>query len=160
MARPKVTIGWAEHVDLVEWGISGLPAKIDTGARTSALHVENLVQVSDTEVDFDVIVHRDRADIYVPVRATVLKWARVRSSTGVYKKRCFVRTRMKLGPVEKEIELSLVSREKMVYRMLVGRTALSRDFLVDVSKRHRLAPKGKKPRIRITKDASNENRNP
>lgn len=151
MVRPKVTIGWAEHVALLDWGISDLPAKIDTGARTSALHVEDLVQVGDSEVEFRIIVHRGRDDIYVPVRAAVLKWSRVRSSTGVYSKRCFVRTRIRLGPVEKEIDISLVSREKMVYRMLIGRSALNRDFVVDVSKRHKLTPDGHNPKPKIPK---------
>ena len=67
----------------------------------------------------------------------------MRSSTGHYTVRCFVKTRIRLGPVEKEIELSLVSRERMLYRMLLGRRALARDFLVDVSRRRVLGERVK-----------------
>jgi len=139
--RPKVVIGWAEDVDLPEWGISCLRAKVDTGARTSALHVEDLAVLADGRVRFHVVVNRKHPRKPVAVCAPVVKWGRVRSSTGHYTMRCFVKTRVRIGNVEKIIEVSLVSREKMQYRMLLGRTALGKDFLVDVSKRHALARK-------------------
>jgi hypothetical protein len=138
----KTVIGWSEHVDFPDWGIEGLHAKIDTGARSSALHVEELVPLPDNRVRFTVLASRKHDRTRVEVTAPILKWGRVRSSTGHFTTRCFVRVRMRLGPVEKDIELSLVSREKMLYRMLVGRKALERDFLVDVSHRRAL---GKRP---------------
>jgi hypothetical protein len=73
------------------------------------------------------------------VKAPVVKHGRVRSSTGHWTVRYFVKTRIRIGPVEKEIEISLVSREKMMFRMLLGRKALERDFVVDVTKRHALS---------------------
>jgi len=134
----KTIIGWSEYVSFPDWHISDLRAKVDTGARTSALHVEDLVKINSSEVEFYVITKRTGPKRRKRVRATVVKWAKVRSSTGDYRRRCFVKTRIHVGTVEKEVEISLVSREKMLFRMLLGRKALERDFVVDVSRRHEL----------------------
>ncbi len=138
MAEPpagKTVLGWTEYVDFPEWAIDGVRAKIDTGARTSALHVENLEETEDGCVTFDVVLSRKDPERRKRVRAEVVKWARVRSSTGIYRQRCFVRTAIRLGGVEKTVEVTLVSREKMMFRMLVGRKALEGDFVVDAAKR-------------------------
>lgn len=134
-AHTKEVIGWSEYVDFPDWGIEGLEAKVDTGARTSALHVENLKRLKGGRVKFDVILCNKQTHKRVPVRADVLKWGRVRSSTGEFTVRCFVRTRIRIGHIEKEIDVTLVSRQKMVFRMLIGRRALKDDFLIDVTKR-------------------------
>jgi len=131
-------IGWTEYIDFPDWDISGLKAKVDTGARTSALHVEDLVHHENGWVTFDVVLHRHRQEQRQHVRTQAVKVARVRSSTGHYTERCFVRTRIRIGRVEKEIEFSLVSRHTMLFRMLLGRTALAQDFWVDVSRRNLL----------------------
>jgi hypothetical protein len=146
----KTLIGWTEYVDLVEWDIRGLRAKVDTGARTSALHVENLRLLPSGQARFEVVLSRRHTHRRVWITAPVLKWARVRSSTGAYTLRCFVLTTIKIGAIEKQIEVSLVSRGDMLFRMLLGRKALERDFVIDVSRRHVLgrhpAKKGKNPR--------------
>jgi len=142
-------IGWTEHIDFPDWGITGLKAKVDTGARTSALHVENLTHHEDGWVTFDVMLHRHRQERRKHVRTRAIKTAPVRSSTGHHTERCFVRTRIRIGRVEKEIEVSLVSRHTMLFRMLLGRTALAHHFWVDVSRRN-LLPR----RIRSRKAAA------
>jgi hypothetical protein len=145
--QPKTIIGWSEYVDFVDWGLGQLRAKVDTGARTSALHVEDLEVLPDGRVRFHVVRSRSDRHPRVEVIAPVVKWGRVRSSTGFFRKRCFVRTRVRIGDVEKEIEISLVSREKMIFRMLLGRKALEHDFLVDVCHKHtlpRALPRGRK----------------
>lgn len=133
------TIGWTEYIDYPAWGIDGVKAKIDTGARSSALHVENLEEIDAHHVSFDVMYSRRAPYKRKRVVAKVTKWARVRSSTGHYQKRCFVRTSIKIGECERQIELSLVSREKMLFRMLLGRKALEGQFVVDVSRRNLLS---------------------
>lgn len=135
---PKTTVGRSEYIDLPEWGIHDLLAKVDTGARTSALHVEDLQRLPGNRVGFRVILSRSKKSRSVHVEADVVKWAKVRSSSGHYSMRCFVRTLAKLGDVEKEIEISLDSRDQMNYRMLLGRKALAKDFVVDVAKQHAL----------------------
>lgn len=142
----KLIIGWSEQVILPEWGIKGIRAKVDTGARTCALHVENLRKAGKGWVTFEVVIRQGKQNRIRKVRARAVKWARVRSSTGEYAERCFVKTTMRLGPVEKEIELSLVSRGEMLFRMLIGRKALEHDFVVDVTRRDVFSAKPKPPR--------------
>jgi hypothetical protein len=138
--KPKLVLGRSEFVNLTDWGITGLLAKVDTGAKTSALHVEDLAFDGNGEVRFRVILSMQRHAPSVMVTAPVIRWAKVRSSSGHFTKRCFVETTVQIGPVTKRIEISLDSREKMQYRMLLGRQALARDFLVDVAKRHGFRP--------------------
>ena len=125
-----LVIGWNEYVALPKWGITGLRAKTDTGARTSALHVENIEPVGLRRVRFDVILSRTKRERRVHVEAPITRTGRVRSSTGHYQMRYFVRTVLRIGPAEREVEMSLVDRERMIYRMLLGRSALS-GLLID-----------------------------
>lgn len=133
--HPPLRIGWSEYVDLPEWGITRLLAKADTGARSSALHVEELEELGQGRVRFRVVLHRRRRDRRVAVEARVRRRSRVRSSTGHYQQRLFVTTRLRLGPFERRIEISLVDRERMIHRMLLGRSALAGLYLVDSAHR-------------------------
>jgi hypothetical protein len=128
-------IGWTENIDLPDWGIRGLRAKVDTGALTSALHAEDIEELPRGRVRFDVILDRRKPDRRVHVRAHICRRGRVRSSTGHYTTRIFVTTRLCLGPNEHVIEISLVNRERMLHRMLLGRSALEGRYLVDASRR-------------------------
>jgi hypothetical protein len=131
-------IGLAEYVDLPEWRVLRLRAKVDTGARSSALHVENLHELSRDRVRFDVRLHRNRPERRITIEARVVRRARVRSSTGWSEMRTFVATTLRIGTVLVEAEFGLVDRQRMVYRMLIGRTALGTRFLVDPSRRYLL----------------------
>ncbi len=148
--RTQTLIGWNELVDLPDWSIRRLRGKIDTGARSSALHVTNLTPLPNGRVAFDVVLDRRRAHRRRHVIAPVSRIGRVRSSTGRYTRRYFVKTTLVLGGVEKTIEISLVDREQMLFRMLLGRTALAHDFLIDPARRH-VTAKPKKTRRRETK---------
>ncbi len=144
--RPHTLIGWNELVDLPLWGVKSLRAKVDTGARSSALHVTDLRPVDGNRVAFDVVLSRKKIHRRVHVVASVARTGRVRSSTGKYTTRYFVKTQIQLGPVAKEIEISLVDREQMLFRMLLGRTALSGAFLIDPSRRRVASGRPKKNR--------------
>lgn len=147
-----VLIGWNEYVDLPEWGVSKLRAKVDTGARTSALHVENLRELASGRAAFDVVLDRRKSHRRVHVIARIRRRAKVRSSTGHYETRIFVATRLRLGPVERDIEVSLVSREQMIFRMLLGREALGPPFLIDAHRRaiqRRVSKKRSKPKSAV-----------
>lgn len=135
--RGRILIGIAERIDLPEWGVTRLRAKIDTGARTSALHVDGIEELPGDRVRFWIILDRKRGR-RLQVEAPVARTARVRSSSGRAEKRIFVSTRLRLGGVEKHIEISLASREPMIFRMLLGRTALGSDFVVDPAHRYLL----------------------
>jgi hypothetical protein len=141
-----VVIGWAEYVDIAEWGITHMRAKVDTGARSSALHVENIEELSSGRVRFDVRLHRKHLDRRVTVEAPILRRGRVKPSSGHSQSRIFVKARVRIGPLERDIELSLVDRENMIFRMLLGRSALASDFLVDVGRRYLISARERRKR--------------
>lgn len=132
----RVGIGWREAVDLPEWGIEKLVVKVDSGARTSAIHVENLRELPDKMLHFEVVLSRRFNHKRVSVETPWVRRTRVRSSNGEIQERYVVQTRMVLGPVEKDIELTLVSREGMLVRMLLGRSAIGSDFVVYPDLKH------------------------
>lgn len=135
-APEPLVIGVTEYVDIPEWRILRLRAKIDTGARSSALHVENIRELGSGRVRFDVRLSRSESDRRVTVEARVVRRGHVRPSSGELEARIFVAVRVRIGPVEREIELSLVDRGRMIFRMLIGRRALAHAFLVDPSRRY------------------------
>jgi hypothetical protein len=134
----RTIIGAVELVDFPDWGVADLRARVDTGARTSALHVENVRELPGARVRFDVRLRRSDPAARVAVETKVSRRAQVRSSTGVSELRLFVKTYVRLGGREQLIEVGLVDRRNMLYRMLLGRNALERRFLVDVTKRYAL----------------------
>jgi hypothetical protein len=132
IAIPDTVIGRVERVDLPEWNVGGLKAKVDTGARTSSIHVEDLRVLTRNRVRFAVVLQDgERRWIEAPISRT----GRVRSSNGHMETRYFVTTELRLGPITKDVEISLTGRADMTYRMLLGRLALEGDFIVDVSHR-------------------------
>jgi hypothetical protein len=132
IASRRLIIGWNEYVALPEWGVRRLRAKIDTGARSSALHVDDLETRPGDRVSFAIVLSR-RHPRRVRVTAPISRIGRVRSSTGHGGTRYFVRTMVRLGPIERAVEMNLVDREGMIFRMLLGRTALA-GVLVDASR--------------------------
>lgn len=129
-------------MSLPAWGVVNLRAKIDTGARTSAIHVQNLVELSDGRIRFEVVLDRKRKHRHVVVEAPVARFSHVTSSNGDSLARYFVHTTLRMGAIEKQIEVSLVNRDNMNVRMLVGRSALGDDFLVDA---HQVYLTGREP---------------
>ena len=136
--KPKepVVIGWREFVALPEWGITRLKAKIDTGARTSAIHVGALEELPDGRVRFEIVVREKPKLRTTVVEATPVRRSTVKPSSGRKQERLVFRTRLVIGALEREIELSLVSRKGMLCRMLVGRTALPSHVLVHPSRKY------------------------
>lgn len=131
------TIGWREFVALPDWEIDRMLAKSDTGARSSAIDARNIEPVGEGQVRFDVVLRRKGGKLVTrTITAPICGETRVRSSNGIVTQRYKVRTRLRIGEVEKEIELSLVNRKHMLCRMLLGRSALGQDFLVDALNKH------------------------
>lgn len=137
-APEKVQIGWREWIDLPEWGLH-LKAKIDTGARSSSLDVENIERLDDRRIRFDVHQLR-KTDRIKTVEAEILRESKVRSSNGQSQKRFVVKTRIRLAGIEKDIHITLSSRRKMLHRMLLGREALKEHFLIDAGVDHLVTP--------------------
>jgi hypothetical protein len=145
-ARPKraaerIVIGALERVDIPSWGVRGLDARVDTGARTSALHVEELVELGDGRVRFTL--ERASRGRSRAIETVVARRARVRSTSGKVESRVFVNARIVLGAAEYRVEIGLVDRRHMQNAMLIGRSALSGRFLVDAGRRYLLAPRAR-----------------
>ncbi len=139
-------IGWKESIDLPDWGIADITAKTDTGARRSAIDVENIVELPGNRVQFEVAADRRTGQLKTTVVADIEHQTHVRSSNGQQHERYFVATRVRVGKTVKKIELSLSNRKHMQCRMLLGRLALDGDFLVDCSKSFITRP-NRKPKI-------------
>jgi hypothetical protein len=139
LKRPELrVIGVAEYVDFPDWGVLRLRARVDTGARSSALHVENVRELSGGRVRFDVRLRKSDPAARVAVTTRITRRTPVRASTGQVEPRLFVRVWIELGGREQRIEVGLVDRSSMQYRMLLGRSALEHRYLVDVTKRYAL----------------------
>lgn len=137
LSLPKYLVGWREWLALPELSIPGIKAKIDTGARTSALHTHDY-EVFDKDgtlwVRFHLhpLVRSNR--IVCDCEAPVFDQRQVKDSGGHLEDRPFIRTIVRIADVEWPVELSLTNRESMKFRMLLGRTALRVGFLVDSSR--------------------------
>ena len=136
MKCPKKVIGWREHVSFPDWGVGPVRAKIDTGARTSAIHVADIEDLGDGRIRFEVVTRERPKRRTVWVEAEPVRTATVKPSTGDKQSRPVVSTRFRLGGVEQTIELGLVCRKGMLCRMLVGRTALADRFVVDPQRKN------------------------
>lgn len=137
IAKPRAIIGWTEYVSFPAWGIHAVKAKVDTGAGISALHVDSVRQLADGRVRFEVVLHRSQRHLRATAEAAVLRRSRIKSSNGLWQERYVIGARIRLGALERDIEVSLVSRPDMVYRMLLGRAAVA-GLLIDVSAQCRL----------------------
>lgn len=109
-------------------------AKIDTGARTSSLHAFGLSVVDRDGVPWaDFEIHpiqgsrNQRAQVSCPIKS----FKQVRSSTGHSERRPVIRTSIRIGEQEFDIDVTLTSRDEMGFRMLLGRAAVRRRFWVD-----------------------------
>lgn len=127
-------VGWREWVTLSELSATRLKAKIDTGARTSALHAHGLelISVEDGLVaKFEILPVQGASSESATVEAPVLEQRMIRSSNGSDELRPVIQTDLTLGTDTWNIEVTLSDRELMGFRFLVGRTALRNRFLVD-----------------------------
>ena len=128
------TLGWREWIELPELGLPPIKAKVDTGARTSALHafsvnpyVENGVQ----RVEFSIHPQQHNNDYEVACTAAVIDHRSVTDSGGHKEDRWVIETPMIIGKHRWPIEMTLTSRDDMRFRMLLGRTAITGRAYVD-----------------------------
>jgi hypothetical protein len=130
----RPVIGWREWVALPELLELPIKAKIDTGARTSSLHSFGTRRFSNggaPHVEFMLHPLQRRALPEIACVAAIKDERWVRSSNGASEKRIVVETLARLGPVDWMIELTLADRDVMGFRMLLGREAIRRRFLID-----------------------------
>jgi hypothetical protein len=130
----RIVLGWREWVSLPQLGIDRIKAKVDTGARTSALHgfeIEPFEERGVQRVRFLIHpVQRDN-DTVLECTADVVDRRKVRDSGGHQEMRWVIRSDIVIGPYRWPAELTLTSRDDMLFRMLLGRTAMSGMAVVD-----------------------------
>lgn len=144
--KTRRVIGWHEWLALPDLGIHRIAAKIDTGARTSALHARDMVVVHTPEgvmAEFTPPLLRHQSDAAAwplggvrRVRAPLVDERIIRSSNGVEEPRWVVRTTFVLGGIEFTCELTLTNRAGMRFPVLIGRQALRGRFLVNPGRSH------------------------
>jgi hypothetical protein len=129
MKQPEklLTFGWREWVSLPDLGIEAIKAKIDTGARTSAIHAFELRTFSDNgrdKVEFRIHPRQKDDATIVTCTADVLDQRVVTDSGGHQEERLAISTTLSIGRYSWPIEATLTARDNMLFRMLLGRTAL------------------------------------
>ncbi|MFN3189471.1 MAG: ATP-dependent zinc protease [Aureliella sp.] len=129
-------IGWREWVALPEFGIGRIKAKVDSGARSSALHVaelESFEKAGSEWVRFKIYPRQRRTQRVVVAEAPLLEYREVRSSNGKVAERPVITVDIVLGEERWNVELTLANRASMGFRMLLGREAFRGRFLVDAA---------------------------
>jgi hypothetical protein len=137
---PRILIGWREWIALPDLGLAAIKAKVDTGARTSALHafeVSPFEKGGVTWVCFRVHPLQGRKDIVVTCEAPVVDYRSVSDSGGHREKRFVIETLLTIGRLQFPIEVTLANRETMSHRMLIGRSAM-KNLMIDPNHVHML----------------------
>ena len=138
MKTPSIpVIGWREWVGLPALGIDNIKVKVDTGARSSSLHVVDLKKFEKNGapwVSFNIHPDQRKSDYEVKAESPVLEYRSVRSSSGKATLRPVIITNIQLLGEIWPIEITLASRDEMGFRMLLGREAIRSRFLVDSGK--------------------------
>lgn len=135
-----MTIGWREWISLPELNIPRIKIKVDTGARTSALHAFH-VEHYRNKVKFLIHPYQRKQRPIIECIAPLKEMRIVTDSGGHKEDRPVIETLIELNGRQWPIEITLTSRDDMRFRMLLGRTAMTHRLLVDPSKSYLLGKK-------------------
>ncbi len=141
MSDPAIVVGWREWVALPELGIERIKAKIDTGARTSALHAWQLERYTERGAPWARLwVHplQRNTDLSVTVDAPIVDERTVADSGGHRERRIVIASTLDIGAAAWPIEITVTNRDSMLFRMLLGRTAMKGRIVVDPSRSYAL----------------------
>jgi hypothetical protein len=147
LERPSVPagllwVGWKEYIDLPDWGIRRVKAKMDTGARTSALDVVSYelreVNREDLVAELKLALDRRHRERLTLIQVPVLRMIGVCNTGGIREQRPLIETTIQLGPLRKTVLMTVTNRAGMRFPMILGRTALAGDCVVDVSRKYLL----------------------
>jgi hypothetical protein len=142
-------LGWREWAALPELGLSDIKAKVDTGARTSALHAFELRTFEENgrqRVEFKMHPNQRDQQTVVVCTADIKDEREVQDSGGHREKRWVIETPVEIGGETWTIEMTLTARDDMLFRMLLGRTAIRGRAIVDPSRSY-LTGKRKKKKV-------------
>ena len=132
----KTIIGRLESISLPALGITDMQVRVDTGAKTSSLHVDNIVKYMEQGkpcVSFDLHPDIHNVETLISCQAAVSDIRKIKSSNGKAEQRYVIKTPMTLGTETWSIEITLTDRADMNYLMLFGREAIGDKLLVDAS---------------------------
>ena len=132
--KKQPVIGWREWVILPDLGIEEIKAKVDTGARTSALHAFSLEPFTENGINkirFDIHPLQHNTEQVITCVANVVDKRLVTDSGGHTEVRYVIQTPIIIAGQRWSIEITLTERENMLFRMLLGRSALRRRFIVN-----------------------------
>ena len=135
--KDKIIIGKLESIALPDLAIEDLQVRVDTGAKTSSLHVDNIKKSKVDgafHVTFDIHPDVHNVDRIITCKAPISDIRKIKSSNGTAEQRYVIETTVVLGSQSWPIEITLTDRSDMSYLMLFGREALGTRFLVDPSK--------------------------
>ena len=145
-AENKIIIGRLESIALPDLGIDNLQVRVDTGAKTSSLHVDNIVKYMDKGkpcVKFDLHPDIHNVEKLISCHAVISDIRKIKSSNGTAEQRYVIETPMTLGTETWAIEITLTDRTDMNYLMLFGREAIGKRLLVDASQVFMVSPETK-----------------
>lgn len=135
--KQKAIIGRLESIALPDLAITDLQVRVDTGAKTSSLHVDNITKIKSNGkimVKFDIHPDVHNVENVVTCEAPLHDIRKIKSSNGSSEERYVIATPVQLGSENWTIEITLTDRSDMNYLMLFGREAIGERFLVDPSK--------------------------
>ena len=149
--KEPLKIGWREWVALPDLRVGAIKAKVDTGARTSALHAYNIApfrRAGSLWLRFELHPIQRSETTKVVCEARAIDERAVRNSGGGVERRYVIRTLLKLGEKSWPIELALANRDQMGFRMLLGRTALQGRALIEPGRSYLLGARPARRRAR------------
>lgn len=135
--KPAMIIGWREWIRFPDFDNVAIKAKIDTGAQTSAIHAWNIKTFSENGEDiaqFDLHPLQDDKKTIIRAKAPIVDCRNIKSSNGQTEERIVISTQIEIAGRTWPVELTLSRRDEMGYRMLLGRTAMKNQLIVDPSK--------------------------
>ncbi len=150
-AHEAVVVGWREWVSLPSLGISSIKAKLDTGARTSALHAlrsDRYTERGAPHVRLHVQPRQRDGGRVLVVEAAIIDERTVSDSSGHRERRIVIASEFTLGTAQWPIELTITNRDSLRFRMLLGRSAMHGHLIIDPDRSYVLGkPDKAKPKV-------------
>lgn len=125
-------IGWKDKIDLPEFGLENVDAKIDSGANRSAIHCSHIIRTGEDEITFHIPLDSSHGEEVFHVKSFFKK--NIKSSSGHVEERYIIRTAIVLFGQKINTTFSLTDRAEMKFPILLGRKLLKNRFMIDVSK--------------------------